>query len=98
MKSPCGLVLAELPDGGWTFEYAVYERPSLGQEIFRPAVSVSLGPRFRRGIVGLVDSASEHKLASHELAKDMGLDLDRSGKLLAVHLAGPDQLRTASQP
>ena len=79
--NPCGSALAELPFGGWTFDYAVYERPRLGREVFRPVVPVSLGPGFRRGTVGLVDSGSEHTLASRELADDMGLDLRGSRRL-----------------
>ena len=60
--------------------------------MFRPAVPVSLGPKFRRGIVGLVDSGSEHTLASKELADDMGLDLSEATARLAVHIDRPDLL------
>lgn len=86
--SHCELVLAELPDAGFTFDYAVYERPRLGRDVFRPAVPVSLGPKFRRGIVGLVDSGSEHTLASRELPDDTGLDLSEATKTLRLGIGG----------
>lgn len=80
--------MAELPEGGWTFDYAIYERPRLGRDVLRPVVPVSLGPRFRRGIVGLVDSGSEHTLASSQLADDIGLDLSRSSRKLQLGIGG----------
>ena len=80
--------MADLPEQGWTFDYAVYERPRLGRDVFRPAVPVSLGPKFRRGIVGLVGSGSEHTLASSALAQDMGLDLSLSNTRLKLGIGG----------
>ena len=82
------MALAELPGGGWTFDYAIYERPRLGRDVLRPVVPVGLGPRFRRGIVGLVDSGSEHTLASMQLAEDMGLDLSASTSRLKLGIGG----------
>ena len=80
--------MAELPERAWTFDYAVFERPRLGRDVYRPAVPVSLGPKFRRGIVGLVDSGSEHTLAINALAEDMGIDLSQSAMRLKLGIGG----------
>jgi hypothetical protein len=91
------LVLADLPDGGWIYDYAIYERPRLGRDVLRPVVPVGLGPTFRRGVVGLVDSGSEHTLASSQLAEDMGLDLAASTKRLSLGIGDDPPKRSSNK-
>jgi Aspartyl protease len=83
-----GLAEAQLPAGGWTYEYAAIEAPRRGRDVFRPVVPVRLAHDQPSTIAALVDSGSEHTLAAHWLADDLGIDLSTSQDRLRLGIGG----------
>ena len=61
--------MAELPTAGWTYDYVSIEGRRLGQLVFRPAVPVAIGTAGLAPELALVDSGSEHTLASRWIAE-----------------------------
>jgi len=80
--------LAELPHAGWNFEYLQIEPNRRGRPIFRPVVPVRLKASQLSPVLALVDSGSEHCLASSWLAHEIGIDLSQSSDVLELGIGG----------
>lgn len=83
-----GLAESQLPAEGWTYEYAAIEAPRRGRDVFRPVVPVRLAHDQPSTIAALVDSGSEHTLAAHWLADDLGINLSKSQDRLRLGIGG----------
>ena len=92
-----GLAEQSLSSSGWTYEYAAIEAPRRGREVFRPVVPIRLSSDQPSTIAALVDSGSEHTLAAHWLADDLGVDLKASQDRLRLGIGGRSVEATFAQ-
>ena len=88
--SRCGSGLAEveLSAAGWAYDYTSVEAPRRGQAVLRPVVPVNFSRSTDETIVALVDSGSEHTLAAHWWADELGIDLSASNDRMQLGIGG----------
>jgi hypothetical protein len=83
-----GLAEVELPAHGWNYDYTAVEAPRRGQPVLRPVVPVNFSRATDETIVALVDSGSEHTLAAHWWADELGVDLSASTDRMQLGIGG----------
>ena len=83
-----GLAEAYLPPEGWAFDYTAVEAPRRGRQVLRPAVPINFVRDANETIEALVDSGSEHTLAAHWWADELGIDLAASNDRLLLGIGG----------